>query len=166
MKTKDSVKNVKAEIIWVLLRMCMSFMMLWAFFDKLFGLGFSTTADKSWLKGVSPTFGFLKFGIHNPFFQSLAGSPLIDWLFMMGLLLIGVALLLGIGLKIAGYSGAVMMLLMWLSLFPPANNPFLDEHIFYALIFIGFTLVPVGNTLGLGKWWSQTAIVKKFPILK
>ena len=27
---------------------------IWAFMDKLWGLGFSTTVDKSWLGGASP----------------------------------------------------------------------------------------------------------------
>ncbi|MEO6509196.1 MAG: hypothetical protein ABIO02_04535 [Patescibacteria group bacterium] len=152
-------------IVWLALRFTMAFMMLWAFFDKLLGLGFSTTPENAWIKGVSPTYGFLKFGIHNALFQKLAGSGIVDWLFMIGLLLIGLALLLGIGIRVAGYSGIILMSLMWLSLFPPNTNPLIDEHIFYILIFIGLTLMPVGNSLGLGNWWSHTDLVKKFPIL-
>lgn len=160
------MENHNTQIIWVALRFSMAFIMLWAFFDKLLGWGFSTTPDKAWIKGISPTYGFLKFGIHNPFFQNFAGAGLIDWLFMIGLLLIGLALLLGVGVRIAGYSGALMMFLMWASLFPPKNNPFIDEHIIYMIIFIGLTVVPVGNVIGLGNWWSHTPIVQKFPILK
>ena len=154
------------QIIWLALRFSMAFIMLWAFFDKLLGLNFSTPPDKSWLHGVSPTYGFLKFGVQNQFFQKFAGSGLVDWLFMMGLLLIGLALLLGIGVRIAGISGALMMFLMWASLFPPKNNPIIDEHIIYIIIFIGLTMIPVGNVMGLGDWWSHTIIVKKFPILQ
>jgi len=47
----------------------MGWTMLWPFLDKLFGLGFATSSDKSWLSGTSPTFGFLKFGTKGPFMQ-------------------------------------------------------------------------------------------------
>ena len=147
----------------------MGWMMLWAFLDKLFGLGFSTAAEKSWLQGGSPTFGFLKAATAGPFaafYQSIAGNPLVDWLFMLGLLLIGTALILGIGMKIAGYSGALLMVLMWTAHLPPAQNPLLDEHIIYILIFLGFTTVKAGQWFGLGKWWVKTGLVKKSPFLE
>lgn len=152
-----------------LTRFTLGWIFFWAFIDKLFGLGFATADGKSWLDGASPTVGFLKFGTKGPFasvFQAMAGNILVDWLFMMGLLLIGSALLLGVGVKIAGYSGALLMLLMWLSTLPPEQNPFVDDHIVYLLILLAFTQMPVGETLGVGKWWSQTAIVKKYPCLQ
>jgi len=150
-----------------LLRLSMSWIMLWAFFDKLFGLGFATPAAGSWLKGFSPTMGFLKSsaGPLAGLFQSMAGNPIVDWLFMLGLLLIGLALLLGIGLKVAGYSGALMMLLMWASHFPSAQNPLIDDHIVYLLIFFMFAM-SAGRMGGLGKWWSGTKLVKKYPVLE
>ena len=87
-----------------LLRIGLGWIFLWAFIDKVFGLGFATEAGKHWLTGASPTMGFLKFGTKGPLagvFQAMAGSPVVDWLFMLGLLLIGLALILGIGMKIA-----------------------------------------------------------------
>ena len=92
----------------------MGWIFLWAFVDKLLGLGFATAPEKSWLAGGSPTTGFLKFAAKGPFveiFHAMAGNPIVDWLFMLGLLLIGLALLLGIGVRIAGYSGALYALL-------------------------------------------------------
>ena len=77
-----------------LLRVGMGFIFLWAFFDKLLGLGYATLPERSWLAGGSPTFGYLKNATHGPlaeFFQSLAGNPLVDILFMLGLLGVGVA---------------------------------------------------------------------------
>lgn len=159
-----------AKYYWGLLRLSLGFIMLWAFVDKLFGLGFATTHDKAWLAGNSPTFSFLKFGTKGPFaiwFQMIAGSPIVDWLFMMGLMLIGLALLFGIGVRLAGYGGALMMLLMYLaSATPPLNNPLIDEHIIYAIIFLAFTAVDPGLTFGFGRCWSEIPMVKKFPILK
>jgi thiosulfate dehydrogenase [quinone] large subunit len=105
-----------------MLRIGMGWIFFWAFLDKLFGLGFATEASKSWLSGNSPTTGFLKFATHGPFkpfFESLAGNPIVDWLFMLGLFGIGLALILGIGLKIATQTGSLLLFLMWASLLPP-----------------------------------------------
>src|SRR3989338_9243781 len=98
----------KQQVIWILLRIGMGIIFLWAFIDKVFGLGFSTLPGKAWLDGVSPTLGFLKFGSSGPFapiFQGMAGSGIIDWLFMLGLLLVGLCLILGVGMRIAGCGG-------------------------------------------------------------
>ncbi len=155
--------------IWVLLRLAMAWIMLWAFFDKVFGLGYATATGKSWLAGNSPTAGFLKMGTSGPLallFQSMSGNPLVDWLFMLGLLGVGTALLLGMGMKIAGYSGALMMALIWMAGFPPQQNPFLDEHIVYILVFIGLSYSSAGEKWGLGKWWKNTELVRKFPVLR
>jgi len=160
---------MKEQLILVLLRLSMGWVFLWAFFDKLFGFGISTAPDKSWIAGASPTYGFLKFGTHGsfkPLFESLAGNPLVDWLFMLGLLGIGAALMLGIARKISTLSGTLLLFLMWLSLFPPENNPFLDEHIIYILALQLLLQLHSGEVLGLGKWWSETKIVKKFSFLK
>ncbi len=163
------MKYKSDQIIWILLRLSMAWIFLWPFFDKLFGLGFSTKPNQAWILGVSPTTGFLKFGTHGPFasyFQNLAGSAIVDWIFMIGLLLIGLSLLSGIGIKIAGYAGTLMLLLMWLVLIPPEHNPFLDEHLIYAFIMIGLTFMKCGQWFGLGKWWSSTSLVKKYKFLE
>jgi thiosulfate dehydrogenase [quinone] large subunit len=177
------MENAKEKIIWLTLRIFMGWIMLWPFLDKLFGLGFSTCFDAkagkflgalcdkgTWLTGGSPTFGFLKLATKGPFagiFQSMAGSPAVDWLFMMGLLLIGLCMIFGIGVRIAGYSGALMMALMYLaSAIPPEKNPLIDDHVVYAVIFIGLAVVRAGRYYGLGVWWTNTMLVKKFPILE
>lgn len=162
-------KYTKEQYVWVLLRLGMGWIFLWPFFDKLFGLGFNTSPEKAWILGNSPTFGFLTFATKGPFasfYKSLAGSTIVDWLFMVGLLLIGLSLILGIGMKIAGYSGALMMILMWSAVLPPEYDFFLDYHIIYAIILVGLTMVKSGCWFGLGGWWSKTMIVKKFPFLE
>ncbi len=126
------------KIVLIGLRLVMSFIFLWAFFDKLLGLGFATTTEKAWINGGSPTTGFLSFGVKGPFaeiFHSLAGVAAVDWLFMLGLLFIGVTLLLNKYVVWGSLAGVVMMSLMWLALLFPENNPIIDEHIVYALVF-------------------------------
>ncbi|MDP1694730.1 MAG: hypothetical protein Q8L34_04280, partial [Candidatus Woesearchaeota archaeon] len=57
----------KEQELLGLLRIVLGGILLWPFFDKLFGLGFSTTPDKAWLLGNSPTLGFLTKSTTGPF---------------------------------------------------------------------------------------------------
>lgn len=160
---------IRQEYVWASARIGLGFIILWAFLDKTFGLGFATEASGSWINGASPTVGYLKFatsGIFEGLFQSLAGNVVVDVLFMLALLLVGIALILGIGMKIATISGGLLMILLWMTNVPPANNPILDEHIIYLILLIGLMKVKAGQTLGLGKWWSNISYVKRFPILE
>ena len=152
------------KYIWAALRIGLGIIFLWAFIDKLFGLGFSTAADKSWLLGVSPTAGFLTAGVHGPFaslYHAMAGSVVVDWMFMLGLMLIGLTLILGIGVRVASYCGVLLMILMWTALLPPKNHPFLDEHIIYLIALLGVAHVRAGRWCGLGRYWERLSVVKK-----
>ena len=156
-----------ARYVWAITRLCMGWVFLWPFLDKMFGLGHETTAAHAWINGGSPSYGFLS-GSVGPFagiYQSIAGAGLVNWMFMIGLLCIAVALFLGIGVRIAAVSGAVMVILMWSASLPPQDDLFMDNHIIYALVLIGLALVGAGNTLGLGHWWTQTSLVRRFPWL-
>ncbi len=130
---------MKQKLVYTILRYAMSFIFLWAFFDKLFGLGFATTADRAWINGGSPTTGFLSMATKGPFvdiFHSLAGVVLVDWAFMLGLLFIGLTLAFSKYVKWGALAGVAMMILMYLALLFPANNPIVDEHIIYALVLV------------------------------
>ncbi|MCU1677780.1 MAG: hypothetical protein JWM93_2538 [Frankiales bacterium] len=149
-------------------RLALSFTFLWAFFDKAFGLGKSTASAKSWINGGSPTKGFLG-GVKGTFhgmFNSMAGVPIYDWLFMLALLGVGTALLLGIGMRIATVSGGLLLVMMWAASLPLATNPFLDDHLIYATVLVLLTAIGAGRTLGIGAWWEKQALVKRFPVLR
>jgi thiosulfate dehydrogenase [quinone] large subunit len=90
---------------------------------------------------------------------------LVYWVFMVGLIAIAVLLLLGIGMRFACAAGALMVVLMWSASLPPEDDIFMDNHIIYALLLIGLALVGAGNTLGLGRWWTKTSLVQRFPWL-
>jgi len=180
--THDSAPRLSASARRVLavLRIAFGFTFLWAFLDKTFALGFSTGTspdggtvdrfgDAAWIHGGSPTEGFLAFGADGPFkdfYNSIAGAAWADWLFMIGLLGIGIALTLGVGMRIAAASGALLYVLMWTVVLPPENNPVIDEHILGAITLIALALVYAGDTWGLGRWWSRTDAVQKFPALR
>lgn len=158
-----------ANVVWGLTRLSLGWVFLWAFLDKTFGLGFATERADAWVNGGSPTFGFLTFGTNGPLapaFASIAGATWADWLFMVGLAGIGVALVAGVAVRIAAVSGAVMMLLMYAAAPVLVNNPFMDDHLVYALVLVGLALAGAGRHLGLGRYWERLAIVQRFPLLK
>jgi len=129
------------KIVFIKLRLVMAFIFLWAFFDKLFGLGFATTSERAWMNGGSPTAGFLTNAVKGPFssiFNGLADVAAVDWLFMLGLLFVGVTFLFNKYIFWGSVAGILMMMLMWLALLFPENNPIIDEHIVYALVFAMF----------------------------
>ena len=152
---------MKKEGMFAVLRILMGWTFLWPFFDKLFGLGFATASEKAWLLGSSPTLGFLTNATKGPFsliFKALAGNVLVDWLFMLGLLLIGIGLIFGIARKLSCYSGALLLLLMWLAVLPPNNNPIIDDHIIYGIVLI--VLANMKTPYSFSKWWSSLKIVR------
>ncbi len=154
----------KKNYILAIIRIVMGWIFLWAFLDKTFGLGVSTLREKSWLAGNSPTSGFLS-SLKGPFaffYNNLTGNLFVDWIFMIGLLLIGISLILGIFNKLATYSGSLLMLLMYTAVMPSKNNPLIDEHIIYLLILLLLNFFRAGDYFGLRKKWSKTSFVKKF----
>jgi thiosulfate dehydrogenase [quinone] large subunit len=156
------------KVAWVGLRLALGWIFIWGFFDKLLGLGYSTASSKAWINGGSPTRGFL-LGTTGPlsgFYKDIAGSVVVDWLFMIGLLFIGGALLLGIGMRITSYAGTLFLLLLWSSNLPPKSNPLIDQHIVYIFALFLISAVNAGQWFGLGKWWSNTNLVKRYPILR
>lgn len=151
------------------LRLSLAFVFLWAFLDKLLGLGFATAPGAAWVNGGSPTSGFLRFAAEGPLaeaYHGLAGLALVDWLFMLGLLGIGLALLLGIGMRIAAWSGVTLMLLMYAALLPPENNPIVDDHVVYAFALLVLARSRAGARWGLGRPWSRLPLVRKHRVLE
>lgn len=163
------MNQTKLQSTLGILRISMGLIFLWAFFDKLLGLGFSTAAEKSWMAGGSPTTGFLQFGVHGPFadfFHSLAGNGMVDWLFMLGLLFIGITLTFGICMKLGGWSGILMLFFMYLAVgIQPANHPFIDDHFIYIFVIMVLMLGNAGIYFGLGNAWNRMALVQKYKIL-
>lgn len=146
------------------IRLALGWIFLWAFLDKLFGLGRSTPAANAWLDGGSPTAGFLGKAATGPFsgiYHSMAGNAFVDVLFMAALLGLGVALILGIGMRIAAAAGALLTVLMWTAVLPPDTNPFMDDHLVYAAVLILLALLGAGTTWGLGRRWAATSLVRR-----
>lgn len=145
------------QFMFAVTRVGIGFIFLWAFLDKLFGLGKSTKKENAWVNGGSPTKGYLSSlkGTFADAFKDIAGKAWADWLFMIGLAGLGVALIFGIGMYIAAIAGTILLFLMWLTALPIASNPFLDDHLIYAFIIIAIAASGAGLRYSLAPWWRR-----------
>ena len=171
----------RAMWAWTLLRIMLGWSFLWAFLDKMFGLGFATCraedssaidfgCDAAMINGGSPTFGFLNFGTANShtgfLFDWMAPSApdainLADIGFMAALLFGGLALMLGIAVRLAAIGGALLMLFMFLAADVwPENNPINSSHVIEMVAFLGIA------TVGAGRFALQPWLDRRFPGLR
>lgn len=159
---EDIVASPLLRRLLAFARILIGWTFMWPFLDKLFGLGFGTPGERAWVNGGTPAQGFLK-GVTGPFADVFSGmtGAWTDWLFMTGLFGIGLAMLLGAGLKIAAWTGTLLMVLMYLAEFPlgqPAevfvSNPITDSHWHEAALLLLAAYGLAGDTWGLGKWWA------------
>ncbi len=176
---ESTTSTLSARRALAVLRIAVGVTFLWAFLDKMFALGFHTGYDQegtldrfgdaAWINGGSPTNGFLAFGADGPFadfYNSIAGAAWADWSFMLGLLGIGTALILGIGMRAATAAGVVLYVMMWTVVLPPENNPVIDDHLIGAITLVVLLLFRAGDTWGLGRRWKSTDLVQSFSVLR
>jgi thiosulfate dehydrogenase [quinone] large subunit len=156
-----------------LLRIGLGLLYLWAFISQGFGVGytnqdasnpgdygwhFSYDADEGWISSGfehSPTAPYVD-NTHGPLSfipkELPTGVDDFGWIFAIGGL--GIALTLGIFMRIAGWGGFLLNILIWFSSFPPSNNPIIDgEHMAFALSLLLLMYLQAGNHWGLGRWW-------------
>jgi thiosulfate dehydrogenase [quinone] large subunit len=166
---EETSRHRAYRYVLALTRLSLGWVFLWAFLDKAFGLGRGTPAEAAWVDGGSPTEGFLANAPVGPledFYKGIAGDAWADWLFMAALLGIGVALILGVAMRIAAASGALLLVMMWSAVLPPENNPFMDAHLVYTMVLVVLALVGAGRTLGLAKAWERIPVVQRYGVLK
>src|SRR5690242_18154851 len=177
----EVVRTSMARKALALLRIGYGLTFLWAFFDKLLALGYATGWNQAqtsldrfgsaaWYHGGSPTHGFLSSVNPNNWFHgaytSMAGATWADWLFMLGLLGIGISLTFGVAMRIGGAAACAMYVLMWAASFPLVNNPVIDDHVLGAISAVVLALTLAGDTWGFGRWWSRIELVRTYPALR
>jgi thiosulfate dehydrogenase (quinone) large subunit len=167
------VRSEPARRIIAALRIVIGFNFLWSFLDKAFGLGYNTAAEGAWFAGGSPTQGYLmgaSEGWLGPMWAAMAGNPVVDVLFMMALLGLGLAAIFGAGLRLAAGAAVLLSVGFYLSQLPieagVATNPVTTAHWYYLLLFLLFPLVDAGRTWGVANIWERFAIVRKAPWLR
>jgi len=173
-------------ILLGLTRLSLGWTFLWAFLDKVFGLGFDTCraedggidvmCDSAFLAGGSSTWGFLSFGTQGSktgdWVSWLATSGpgdigIVDFLYLGALLIAGVSFTLGIAMRLGALAGAGLMVSIYIaSSVWPQFNPFMDEHIIYALAMAALAAVGAGRYLGLGQWWAKQPLAARSWLLR
>jgi len=137
----------------LLLRLTMGWIFLWSGIDKLVtdftAGGFLANATSGPLTGWFHSLG-----------RSDAALSVIDPLVIWGQILIGVTLTLGLFTRSGLFWAAAMMMMFYLAQFPPANNPFMDEHLVYIVVFALLGALGAGRILGLD------ALVERLPWVK
>ena len=128
----------------------------------------------AWINGGSPTAGVLGFALKGPFkgfYETITGAQMgaagptaagwVDWVFMLSMLAIGVALILGIGVRLAALGGIAWMAIFYTATaIWPEHNPFLDDHVIEAVVLAGLFLANAGRYYGLGRAWQRLDFVK------
>lgn len=137
----------------------------WLFFYA----GITKVLDPQWSAA-----GYLKMAKTFPgFYQSLTDAailPLINSINEWGLTILGISLILGIGVRLFSFLGAILMLLYYFPVldFPKAGDHsyLVDEHIIYALVLFYFAAYKAGRVYGLEEWCANLPICRRFPKLR
>jgi len=174
--------------VFGILRLAMGWTFLWAFLDKSFALGFATgrlddgsidfwAKGAAWFNGGSPTKGVFTYALNaGPFqgfyerlghvtvtAQGATASPpeWINVVYMVSMVLIGLGLITGVMTRLAAAGGIAWMAIFYTATaIWPENNPFLDDHIVYAIVLVGLIVANAGRYYGLGKIWQRVSFVE------
>ncbi len=161
--------RVTGEYVLAVLRIVMGFMLIWAFLDKLLGLGFPTGSDAAVINGGSPTEYYLTYLVSGPFaslYESLAGNAVLDILLMAGLLLVGAAMVAGVSSRLATLGMCVMMAVMFTMEIPPEDNPLVDYHVIYILAALAVYLLGGFGRLSLAKYYDSLPVIRDHGLLR
>lgn len=167
--TELSTDEGKGYLVLGIVRIVLGFMFVWAFFDKLLGLGMLTTPENAIINGGSPTEYYLTQLVSGPFegmWHAIAGNGIVDLLLMFGLIAVGVCMMVGVASKLSTAGSVVMMILMYMLCIPPQDNPLVDYHIVYALASLAVFWLGGFSDLGLEDRWRELPLMKRFPILE
>jgi thiosulfate dehydrogenase (quinone) large subunit len=159
-----------------LLRIALGLVYLWAFVAQAFGVSYTNTAKSAtgqvtygWHFSYNSSMGWISSGFsHSPTAAYIGGThgPLafipqglptglddFGWMFAIGGL--GIALTFGIAMRIAGWGGFALNVLIWFASFPPSSNPLIDgTHTIYALVLLLLMLLHAGRHFGFCRWWD------------
>ncbi|MBI2482648.1 DoxX family protein [Candidatus Uhrbacteria bacterium] len=145
----------------VLLRVAMGWMLLYA--------GITKVLDPAWTAA-----GYLR-NAHtfSAFYQWFAQPGNIEWVNALnawGLTLIGIALFVGLGVRVAAPLGAALMLLYYFPVLqfphPNAHSYLVDEHIVYALALLVLAAMGAGRMMGLDAWCARLPLCRRYPRLR
>lgn len=153
----------KGSLCLAVMRIILGWMMIWAFLDKMFGLGYPSPPEVAVINGGSPTEYYLSELVSGPFsgiWNALAGNTVVDTALMLGLLGVGIGMMLGIASKLSTIGMVVMVLLMFTLNIPPDDNPLVNYHVLYAVAGLAIYWLGGFETYGLNERWKRLPMVK------
>jgi len=140
----------------VLLRLTMGWVFVWAGFDKLIrgfsAEGFLVNATKGPLAGWFQSLG-----------ENAAAVDVINPLVVWSQILIGIALIFGVGVRWAAFWGAAQMFMFYIAQFPPEHNPFMEYYLMYVLVLGLLGALGAGRMLGLDGLIERLPWVRRVP---
>lgn len=149
------------KISLFLLRISLGWLFFWAGITKVLNPEWSAAG---YLKGAKTFVGFYQW------LTSPGILPIINFVNEWGLTLLGIALILGIFVRLSSVLGAVLMFLYYLPILQfPYPNPYsflVDEHIIYIFALLMLVSAHAGRVWGLENWCSNLPICSKFPKLR
>ncbi|HEY4499535.1 MAG TPA: DoxX family protein [Candidatus Paceibacterota bacterium] len=96
--------------------------------------------------------------------------PIINFLNAWGLTLLGIALVLGLFVRLGSVGGIFLMAMYYLVIldfpYPNAHAYIVDEHIMYIMALLILTAFSAGRVWGLETWCSNLPICSRFPVLR
>ena len=148
------------KIALFLLRISLGWLFFYAGITKVLNPEWSAVGYLTKAKSFGWLFGWL---------ATPSVLPIVNFVNEWGLVLLGVSLILGIGVRLSSILGAILMFLYYIPLGFPHPNPhsfIVDEHVVYALALILFANLKAGRVWGLENWCSNLPICSRFPRLR
>jgi len=120
-------------------------------------------------KVLDPTWSAMQFlnQVKGPFawfFMPMAGVPAVDVVVMYGEILIGVALILGLTVRLACFSGLLMMLLYYTAQLPPQRG-WISSNVIYMAAFTTLIFSGIGRIWGVDRFFRRIEQRWRFPRL-
>ncbi len=138
----------------LVLRLTMGWIFIYAGFDKLL-TGFSASSYLLHSTKGPLTFWFHSLGSNQAAINVI--NPLVTW----GEILIGMTLVLGLFTRGGIFWGSVILMMFYLSQWPPATNPFMGYHLVYILLLTLLGALGAGRTLGVDALAERIPWVKR-----
>lgn len=96
-------------------------------------------------------------------FLNFWGNPFVIQLLIWSSVLIGVALVLGVAVRLASYGGILIMLMLYLAVIPP-SSVIINQQVMYIVV---FTLLAVGKAGKIGGFDALLSpLEEEYPKLK
>lgn len=96
--------------------------------------------------------------------------PIVNFVNEWGLTLLGIALILGVFVRVGSLLGSLLMLMYYFPIlqfpYPNVHSYLVDEHIIYIAALLFLAAMRAGRIWGLENWCSNLPICRRYPALR